>query len=139
MISNGISFLTSNEEELIAEDDLFYDKYTELEAEPLTDEEVAAKAEIDARRLDVQRLDGEHALRALIWWLAEGGVIPDGWEVPSKGYLRKIGRRGMERLLEGIEKGKEEAIFEDGWAEFAKTMYRVVVFSKVSEIGGCLR
>ncbi len=45
----------------------------------------------------------------------------------------------MERLLEGIEKGKEEAIFEDGWAEFAKTMYRVVVFSKVSEIGGCLR
>lgn len=131
--SNGISFLTSNEDELIAEDDLFWDKYTD--PEPLTQDEIAEQQELQAHHADVQKLDREHALRALIWWLAEGGIIPADWEMPSASFIKRLGGRGMERLLEGIDKGDDnEAIFAEGWADFAKTMYRTVVFSKVRSL-----
>ncbi|WVF71880.1 glutaredoxin [Kwoniella sp. CBS 6097] len=126
---NGVSLLTMNEEELIAEDDLFWDSYTD--PEPLTEEEEAAQAELQAHKADVIKQDKMQSLRALVWWLAEGGIIPSNWEVPSKSYLRKVGGRGMERLLEEIDSGEEgDEIFDNGWAEFANKRYRIVVFSK---------
>ncbi|OCF36362.1 glutaredoxin [Kwoniella heveanensis BCC8398] len=126
---NGVSLLTMNEDELIAEDDLFWDSYTD--PEPLTEEEEAAQAELQAHKADVIKQDKMQSLRALIWWLAEGGIIPSNWEVPSKSYLRKVGGRGMERLLEDIDSGEEgDEIFDNGWAEFANKRYRIVVFSK---------
>ncbi|WVQ99033.1 glutaredoxin [Kwoniella sp. CBS 9459] len=126
---NGVSLLTMDEEELIAEDDLYWDSYTD--PEPLTEEEEAAKAELQAHKADVIKQDKMQSLRALVWWLAEGGVIPSHWEVPSKSYLRKVGGRGMERLLEEIDSGEEgDEIFDNGWAEFANKRYRIVVFSK---------
>ena len=129
--SNGISILLSEEDELIAEDDLFWDKYTD--PEPLSEEQKTVIAEMTAHRLDVQEHDRQHALRALIWWLAEGGIIPDEFEVPTHSYLKKAGGRGMERLLEDIQNGAEnDEIFAEGWGEYANSMYRTVVFSKVS-------
>jgi hypothetical protein len=129
--NNGISLLLSDEDELIAEDDLFWDSYTE--SDPISDEEIEAEKEIAAHRLDVQQRDRKHALQAMIWWLAEGGVIPSNWEMPSASQMKKISGRGMEKMLESIDKGdEEEPIFAEGWAEYAKKMYRTVVFSKVS-------
>lgn len=130
--ANGVSLLVQDEDELIAEDDLFWQTYEE--PEPLTDLEVAAEEELRAHRADVLEHDRANSLRALIYWLAEGGVFPDGWEVPSKSYLRKIGGRGVERLLEAVEKEyPDEVIFDEGWAEFARGRFRIVVFSKVRD------
>ncbi|WWD16218.1 glutaredoxin [Kwoniella shandongensis] len=126
---NGVSLLTMDEDELIAEDDLFWDSYTD--PEPLSEEEQAAEAEMKAHKQDVIEHDRKQSLRALIWWLAEGGIIPSKWEVPTKAYLRKVGGRGMERMLEDIDRGEEDdQIFENGWAEFANKRYQIVVFSK---------
>ncbi|WWD09771.1 glutaredoxin [Kwoniella europaea PYCC6329] len=125
---NGISLLV-NEEELIAEDDLFWDSYKD--PEPLSYEEQKQQEEMKAHKADVQKQDKLQSLRALIWWLAEGGILPNDWEVPTKQYLKKIGGRGMERLLEDIDSGEEgDEIFDNGWAEFANRRYRVVIFSK---------
>ncbi|KAK8869520.1 glutaredoxin [Kwoniella newhampshirensis] len=126
---NGVSLLVMDEEELIAEDDLFWDSYTD--PEPMTEEERLAEEEMKAHKQDVIEHDKKQSLRALVWWLAEGGIIPSTWEAPTKAYLRKVGGRGMERLLEDIDRGEEdEEIFENGWAEFANKRYKIVVFSK---------
>ena len=127
---NGVSLLVQEEDELIAEDDLFWQQY--IEPEPLSDEEIAAEEELRAHRADVVALDRAHSLRALVYWLAEGGRIPNEWEVPTKAYLKKIGARGVERLLGSIENEYDELIFDEGWAEYAQERFRVVVFSKVS-------
>ena len=132
-VGNGMSFLVQDEEELIAEDDVFWDSY--VEPVPLTEEEKAAEAELQAHRADVMEHDRQQSLRALIWWLAEGGMFPDDWEIPSKSYLKKIGGRGMERLLMEVDNGEEDdEIFEEGWADFANKRYRITMFSKVSPI-----
>lgn len=119
-------------DEWLAEDDLFYSQYTE--DTPLSAEDAAAEAEMASREADVVEQNRQQSLRALTWWLAEGGEIPQDWEVPSKAYLKKIGGRGVERLLEDIvdEDFGDEVMFEDGWADFAKKRYRLIVFSKVS-------
>lgn len=125
--------LTVDENELIAEDDLFWDTYTE--AEPLSAEEAAAEAELQAHKQNVQAQNVAQSLRALVWWLAEGGVLPNDFEVPSKSHLKKIGSSGFEKLLSSIDAGEgDEIIFEDGWADFANKRYRIVVFSKVSSV-----
>ncbi|EIW66320.1 hypothetical protein M231_05840 [Tremella mesenterica] len=126
---NGLSLLIQDTEELIAEDDEFWDHY--VEPIPLSDEEAAAEAEVKARHADVLEHDRQQSLRALIWWLAEGGMFSEDWKVPSKGELRKAGGRGMENMLMGIDNGEAgDEIFEDGWAEFANKRYRIVMFSK---------
>ncbi|WWC69142.1 glutaredoxin [Kwoniella pini CBS 10737] len=125
----GIKFLVMDEEELIAEDDLFWDSYKD--PEPLSREEQKLADEMKAHKADVIKQDKLQSLRALVWWLAEGGILPNNWEVPTKAYLKKIGGRGMERLLEDIDGGEEDdEIFDNGWAEFANKRYRVVIFSK---------
>lgn len=130
-MDNGVMLLTVDENELIAEDDLFWDSYTE--AEPLSAEEAAAEAELQAHKQNVQAQNEAHSLRALIWWLAEGGVFPNDFEVPSKSHLKKIGSSGFEKLLSSIDAGDEnQMIFEEGWADFADKRYSIVVFSKVS-------
>ncbi|KAK4686389.1 hypothetical protein P7C73_g3736, partial [Tremellales sp. Uapishka_1] len=124
-MDNGISLLVQDEEELIAEDDLFWEAYTE--DKPLTPEELAAEEEIATHRKDVIRHDKAHSLKALIYWMAEGGIFPNDYETPTKEYLRKVGGRGVERMLEEVGGG---ATFEQGWAEFAQKRYRIAVFSK---------
>ncbi|ODN88454.1 glutaredoxin [Cryptococcus wingfieldii CBS 7118] len=127
-MDNGVGILV-NEDELIAEDDLFWDSYTE--AEPLSAEEAAAEAELQAHRADVLAHNTADSLRALVWWLAEGGILPNNWEVPTKAQLKKMGSKGFEKLLTEIDHGDEEQeIFEDGWADFANRRYKIVVFSK---------
>ena len=127
---NGVSLLLSSEDELIAEDDLFWEHY--VAPKYPSREEIVAEEEFAAHQLDVQERDQRHALRALTYWLAEGGVFPRDWEVPSDTYLKKIGGRGVEKLLGAIEERVgEEPIFADGWAHFAKETYKTVVFSKV--------
>ena len=128
---NGVSLLLSSEDELIAEDDMFWEMY--VAPKHPSHEEFVAEEELAAHQLDVQARDKRHALRALTYYLAEGGVFPRDWEVPSDAYLKKVGGRGMEKLLDAIEEGnREEPIFADGWAHFAQETYKAVVFSKVS-------
>ncbi|KIR28710.1 glutaredoxin [Cryptococcus deuterogattii LA55] len=128
-MDNGVMLLTVDENELIAEDDLFWDSYTE--AEPLSAEEAAAEAELQTHKQNVQAQNEAQSLRALIWWLAEGGVFPNDFEVPSKSHLKKIGSSGFEKLLSSIDAGDEnQMIFEEGWADFADRRYSIVVFSK---------
>ena len=131
---NRVSLLTANEEELIAEDDLYLQSY--IEPAPLTPEETAAEQQLQAHREDVLELDRQHQLRALVWWLAEGGTFPRSWDVPTKSHLKKVGGRGMEKILDKVDQVKDgkddEAMFPDGWADYAKSQYRVVVISKVS-------
>ncbi|KAL7424285.1 hypothetical protein Q5752_001875 [Cryptotrichosporon argae] len=122
---NGVHVLAADEAELIAEDDLFWESYKEAPAPSA--EEAAAEHELQQRRKDVLERDRAHALQALVYWMAEGGIFPPGADVPSKAALRKMGTRAFERMLEDAA---GDAIFEAGWADFAQTRYREVVFSK---------
>ncbi|WWC89701.1 glutaredoxin [Kwoniella dendrophila CBS 6074] len=129
---NGISLLL-DEDELIAEDDLFWDTYKE--AKPKTKEEIEQEKELKKHKEDVIKQDKIQSLRALIWWLAEGGILPNDFKPPTKQHLKKLGGRGFERLLEDIDSGTDSdddnsEIFDNGWAEFANRRYRVVIFSK---------
>jgi hypothetical protein len=128
---NGLSFLDLDEDELIAEDDLFWDKYQEKQAKSKLEQKELEQ--LESRRNEVVKINKKHSLRALIWWISQGGVLPTGWDVPSQDTVLKMGSSGMEKLLEGIEGGVEgDEIFQEGWADFAKDRYRTVVFSKVS-------
>jgi hypothetical protein len=129
--NSGVSRLEQDEEELIAEDDLFWSSY--VEPTPKTEEEKLAEKEIADHRLEVQEYDRQHSLRALVWWLAEGGMFPTNYKAPSKAELRKLGGRGTELLLDKIDQATDEdTVFQDGWSQYAKKQYRIVVFSKAS-------
>lgn len=129
--NNGLSFLDLEEDELIADDDQFWDSYKEKVAK--TELEQKEMEEMEQRRQDVIKTNKAHSLRALIWWISQGGVLPSGWEVPTKETVIKMGSSGMEKMLEGIAAGVEgDEIFQEGWADFAKDRYRIAVFSKVS-------
>ncbi|WVN86576.1 glutaredoxin [Cryptococcus depauperatus CBS 7841] len=128
-MDKGVEILVADEEELIAEDDLFLSSYTD--SIPLSAEETAAEARRQALKQDLITSNHAHSLRALIWWLAEGGILPDDWEVPSKSHLEQIGGEGFEEMLTNINRGENESeIFETGWTELADQRYRIVVFSK---------
>ena len=128
--TNGVSFLTQNEDELIAEDDLFWQAYKEPVAP--TAEEEAAIREMKAHRLDVQQHSKAHILQSLVWWLAEGGILPDDFQIPTKNVMMKKGGRGLEKMLDKVEtESKGSDMFSAGWAEYTQKQYRVVVFSKV--------
>jgi hypothetical protein len=124
--ANGVSFLTMDEDELIAEDDLLWDTLAEAHAQ--TAEEQADEAEAEARRAEVHERARVHSLQALVYWLAEGGVISANWQVPTGKHLRKIGGRGVEKMLTAMGGGAE---FEEGWIDHVRDRFRVVVFSKV--------
>jgi hypothetical protein len=129
--NNGLSFLELEEDELIAEDDLFWDSYQEKKSKSLAEQK--EMEQMEQRRKDVIDTNKVHSIRALIWWIAQGGKLPSGWEVPTKDAVLKMGAGGMEKLLEGIQSGPVgDEIFQEGWANYAKDRYRVVVFSKVS-------
>lgn len=131
--NNGLSFLEEHEDELIAEDDLFWDAYKEKQAK--TASEQREMEEMEARRKDVIKTNKLRSVRALIWWIAQGGVLPSDWQVPGDEELLKMGSMGMERALEALDNGVEgDEIFQEGWAEFANDRYRAVVFSKVSRL-----
>jgi len=129
--TNGLSLLTQDEEELLAEDDLYWQSYEE--PIPATPAEQAAEAEMKAHRLDVQHHNKAHVLESLVWWLAEGGILPSGFKLPSKETMMKKGGRGLEKILEQVDNGPEEmGSFQEGWADYTQKQYRIVVFSKVS-------
>ena len=130
--SNGLSLLTeADEDELIAEDDLYWSSYKEP-TEP-TMEEAAAAEEIKAHKLDVQHHNRVHVLESLVWWLAEGGILPSNFKTPTKEAMMKKSGSGLEKILAYVDNGEEETgIFQEGWADYTQKQYRVVVFSKVS-------
>lgn len=136
--TGGISFLTQDPDELIAEDDLFFDQYHEAPKQTVAQK--AAAKEADAHRHDVLLQNRKDSVRALIWYIAEGGVFPPKWSVPSKQEIKKMGSRGMEKMLSGLYRStsganaaeEEDDLFHEGWAGFANDEYRVTVFSKVS-------
>jgi hypothetical protein len=78
----------------------------------------------------------QSSVQALVWWLAEGGIIPNKWTAPSKDALAKMGSEGFQDMLEDLDRGDSgEGIFQDGWGDYAAKQYRTVVFSKVSCCG----
>jgi hypothetical protein len=114
--------------------------YTNIDYSRMTEDEAKEKKEMVKHKLEVAENHRAESLRALAWFVAEGGELPYDWEVPTKKHITKIGSRGVEHILQNMdekvrqEEGEDasgEEIFEDGWAEFAKTRYRTVVFSKV--------
>lgn len=130
---NGVGLLTQAEEELIAEDDLYWQAYEEPPT--LTEAEKDEVDELKAHKLDVERHNRQTALESLVWWLAEGGILPNDFEVPSKKTLLNGKSRAMERILDEVQsEGEEpgESIFQEGWQEYATKQYKIVVFSKVS-------
>lgn len=128
--NNGLSFLEEHEDELIAEDDQFWDEHRAK-----SEEEKKEMEKMEARRKDVERTNKRHSLRALIWWISQGGILPSDYELPDKEDVLKMGSRGMERVLEDLDNGVPgDEIFQEGWAEFAKDRYQVTVFSKVSSV-----
>jgi hypothetical protein len=129
--NNGLSFLELEADELIAEDDLFWDTYQEKQAK--TKHEQKEMAEMESRRKEVVRANKKHSLQALVWWISQGGIFPSSWSVPTKDEIKKLGANGMEKMLNDIAPGVVgEEIFEEGWTGAAEDTYRVVVFSKVS-------
>ena len=132
--NNGLSFLEEQADELIAEDDAFWDAYQEKQGKgKKTEEERKEAEEMEERRKDVLKTNKEHSLRALIWWIANGGVLPNDYQVPTETEVHQMGSSAMEKELGEIENGIEgDEIFQEGWAEFAVERYRAVIFSKVS-------
>ena len=125
-----MSLLIVEDEEIIAEDDLYWDNFTEVA--PPSDAAVAAEDQLAANRANAQEQDRQHSVRALVWWLAQGGILPQTWSAPADNELKKIGGRGFERLLEAIDNGDaDKDVFRPGWADLAVKQYRTVVFSKV--------
>jgi hypothetical protein len=132
--SNGVGLLLQDAEELIAEDDLYWQSYVEPPA--LTDAERDEAAEIKAHKLDVELHNRENALESLVWWLAEGGMLPNDFTVPSRKTLLEGKPRAMEQILDAVQsEGQDagESIFQDGWEEYSTKQYRIVVFSKVCQ------
>ena len=133
--NNGLSFLEEHADELIAEDDAFWDAYQEKKGKTAAERKEAEQME--QRRKDVIKTNKEHSLRSLIWWIANGGVLPNDYNVPSEKEIQKMGASGMEKELEEIDNGiVGDEIFQEGWAEYAIDRYRAVVFSKVSLVCG---
>lgn len=132
--NNGLSFLEEHADELIAEDDAYWDSYQEKQGKgKQTDAERKEAEEMEQRRKDVLKTNKEHSLRALTWWIANGGVLPNDYDVPTETEVHQMGSSGMEKELEAVYNGnKGDEIFQEGWAEFAVDRYRAVVFSKVS-------
>lgn len=128
---NGVSLLIEDEDELIAEDGLWVDTYIEPEHTP---EEIDHEAiEREERRQDVLKHDRIYSLSALVYFLAEGGIFPHDFKVPSADALEKLGGRGFEKLLNQADRGEDgDLIFSPGWRDYASRQYRIVVFSKVS-------
>jgi hypothetical protein len=128
---NGLSFLDLDEDELIAEDDLFWDSYQEKQAKSKMEQKEIEQME--SRRKEVIKTNKVHSLRALIWWISQGGVLPTGWDVPTKDTVLKLGSGGMKKMLEGIDGGVVgDEIFQEGWADFAKDRYRVFIWFKLT-------
>lgn len=128
---NGLSILDEDLGELIAEDDLFVQAYEEPLPKSAAEEDVEER--FKSHREDVMEQDKKHALESLVWWLAEGGVLPKSWTVPNKAGLAQMGGKGFEKALDDLDMGENgESIFQEGWADYAKKQYRLVVFSKVS-------
>lgn len=133
--NNGLSFLEEHADELIAEDDAFWESYQEKEGK--TAEERKEAEQMEQRRKDVIKTNKAHSLRALIWWIANGGILPNDYKVPSEKEVHQMGSSGMEKELEEIDSGVEgDEIFQEGWAAFAVDRYQAVVFSKVSQAHG---
>lgn len=119
------------EDELLSEEALYVQGYKE--PTPKTASEQETEERFQNHRADVLEQDRVHSLEALIWWLAEGGVFPNSYGIPNKAGLTKMGGSGFERALDRLDAGGNgESIFQDGWADYAKKQYRLVVFSKVS-------
>lgn len=116
------------------------DDWSNIDYSKMTAEEAQEKKEMVQHKIEVAERHRAESLRALTWYVAEGGELPSDWEVPTRKHINKIGGRGVEHILQNMdEKLREEEggdaageeIFEEGWAEFAKNRYRTVVFSKV--------
>ena len=153
--SNGLSLIQADEgqdeESWLDETESWFSQYanpdededdwTNIDYTKMTEEEAKEKKEMVRHKMEVTERHRAESLRAIAWFLAEGGELPGDFEVPTKKQVNKMGGRGVESMLKGMDEkfrqevgddGSGEEIFEDGWAEFAKTRYRTVVFSKVS-------
>ena len=131
---NGLSLLLGDleaEDELLSEDALWITSYDESKI--LAEETEEERLRNEQHMMDIKKHDSQYALSAIAWFLSEGGILPHDFVVPSKETISRIGGRGFERMLNKLDLGENgESIFQDGWADYARKQYRVIVFSKVS-------
>ncbi|KLT40098.1 hypothetical protein CC85DRAFT_287887 [Cutaneotrichosporon oleaginosum] len=115
------------EEDVMATDDLFVQRLEDTKArtpaQVVADEDAARVAE------DKSAEQKRDKLRALVWWIARGGVFPDDYRIPSAGTMDKMSQKEWEGLLADVE-GTDEHLFLHDWAEEANMSQRVTVFSK---------
>lgn len=116
------------EEDVMATDDLFVQRLEDTKvrtpAQVAADEDAARAAEekgAESRR---------DKLRALVWWIARGGIFPDDYRIPAAGTMAKMPQSKWESLLADVE-GTDEHVFLGDWVDEADIYQRVTVFSKV--------
>jgi hypothetical protein len=121
------------EEDVMATDDLFVQRLEDTKArtpaQVEADEEKARKAE------EKSAVGKRDKLRALVWWIARGGVFPDDYRIPAAGTMAKMPQKEWEGLLADVE-GTDEHVFLGDWEDEANMMQRVTVFSKVRLVVG---
>lgn len=145
---NGLSLL-DDEDVLIPDEELYLNAASPAPHAITEDdaEEAKRKAEYKERQLVVEAQERHHQLLALVYFVAQGGILDTHFDPPDKSMLKKIGGSGLEKLfvksdlewateMQRGEGGEDKVIetFEQGWQEFAKKSYRLVVFSKVRQV-----
>lgn len=117
------------EEAVMATDDLFVQRLEDTKAR--TPKQVEADEEAARVRKETEAEAKHDKLRALVWWIARGGMFPADYRHPSAATLKKMNQKAFEDLLVDIE-GTDENVFLGGWESEADLAQRVTVFSKVS-------
>lgn len=147
---NGLYLLEMDEDELIADEDLYYGSAPSPAPQTIADQdpdEIKRKAEYKEHQEVVVKKERQHQLLALSYFIAQGGILDNNFEVPGKKALEKMGGRGLEKMFVKADKAwadekreegggdPESDAFEEGWQDFARKSYRIIVFSKVSCFG----
>lgn len=118
-----------DEEDTMAEDDLA--AQNEVEAEPMSPEEISAQEERRKKVLATIERDKVFQLKTLVYWISRGGVFPDDWAVPTASKFAALGGDGFKTLLQTVHSADDDDVFTKGWERETDTYQRVTVFSKV--------
>lgn len=116
------------EDDVMATDDLFVQR--QEDTKPRTPKQIEADEEAARVKKEKEAEAKTDKLRALIWWIARGGMFPSDYRHPSSGTLGKMSQKKFEDLLTDVE-GTDENVFLGGWQDEANMAKRVTVFSKV--------
>lgn len=121
---------SEDEEMMLSENELAVD--SEIEPAPVTLEDLQREEQQLVMREDTKK----NQLRALIYWVEKGGVLPSwNFDLVDAQDLNSMSAKEFEDYLTGIEvayQPEPNPFSIDGWEEDAATYQAMTVFSKVS-------